>query len=241
MNTSGGYFQDDVIFTSNIERAQMIMTSAKRGVIIEGPKGCGKTTLCCTLYQLSKNKASSNFDCIFLTSSSFHFDYPSIFNYFNRFLEKHKDHLEHFKPLGTAGKSNFHDAISMVTQVSGKIKLYVFVDISLYRADKNIPDLLNFVTSLQYSLVVISVSSGTRHQSTDYKLTDRIMNIVKTCKQCIVTGFTKEEAEMYFESVGRDNGNETENEETQRLSLDQVYPFTGYNPCLLSLVKEKGK
>jgi len=114
---TGGYFQDGVISTSNIERAQMIMTSAKRGVIIEGPKGCGKTTLCCTLYQLSKNKANSNFDCIFL-SSSFQFDYPG--NYFNRFLEKHKDHLEHFKPLGTAGKSNFCDAMSMVT---GKIKL----------------------------------------------------------------------------------------------------------------------
>ena len=59
-------------------------------------------------------------------------------------------------------------------------------------------------------------------------MNEKLQNTIKNCRQCIVAGFTKKEAKEYFAFVGKA-------EET--VSFEEVYPFTGYNPCLLSIVK----
>ena len=99
-----------------------------RGIISEGPKGCGKTTLCCTLYQMSDN------ECIFLTSHSFNFRNVIIHNYFNDFFEKYQEHLNGLKTL-TGGHTDFDNALEMLTKVSKKVHLRVFVDLSLFTAE----------------------------------------------------------------------------------------------------------
>lgn len=148
-----------------------------RGIIIEGPKGCGKTTLCCTLYQMSDD------ECIFLTSHSFNFCDVIIRDYFNNFFKKYQEHLDSLKTL-TGELTDFYNASEMLTKVSKKVHLRVFVDLSLFTAEEkeSVNRLLGLVESLNYSQLIVSASSGIQHVSGDKNilLKNKLQNIIKT-------------------------------------------------------------
>jgi len=67
--------------------------------------------------------------------------------------------------------------------------------------------------------------SGTTSTKQFRALKSEFQNIIKNCNPFVVTGFTEEEAKEYF----------TLDDST--VSFEDVYPFTGYNPYLLSIVK----
>lgn len=85
------------------------------------------------------------------------------------------------------------------------------------------------VTSLCESSeqLLISTSSGANHMLSvgNPILLNSWENIHKSCEIFITGGFTNNEATRYFEHSS--------------LSFDDVYPFTGTNPLLLSLALKK--
>lgn len=76
-------YRHPIIITSKVRC--LIDTWKKESIVsIEGPKGCGKTVLCATLYQMHADE--ENFDHIFLTWRSLEFYHPECRKYFNDFL-----------------------------------------------------------------------------------------------------------------------------------------------------------
>ena len=83
----------------------------------------------------------------------------------------------------------------------------------------------------------VSASSGIQHVSGNENilLKNKLQNIIKNCIKFVITGFTEKEAKEYFASLVEEaNPND---EKTKTVSFEEVYPFTGYNPYLLSIVK----
>ena len=73
------------MFTSNFHKLK-VMLSQHCSVVIEGPKGCGKTVLCTAMYLMLQRQL----DCLYLTSRSFQYN-PVYANYFKVFHEQHKN------------------------------------------------------------------------------------------------------------------------------------------------------
>jgi len=156
----------------------------KPKVIIEGPKGCGKTILCATLYQMLADK--ENFDHVFLTYRSFKFDNPECRKYFNDFFTRHKDLFkEELRIL--RGPMDFAHAMEMLSVVSKLKPLYVFIDLSLFTATESydlnqFKEMVVLLSGKENPQILISASSGVQHVTNgDRQVMEKLENVLKRC------------------------------------------------------------
>ena len=223
---TSGYYQHPIKVTSNI--IDLIETWKKEpAVSIEGPKGSGKTTLCATLYQMLAD--DKNFDDIFLTCESLNLDDSHCSQYFGDLFARHKHLFEDNLNEILNEPTTYAHVSKILTRVSSSKAFRVFVDLSLFTGmeQADLVNFLNIVISLSGKphRMLISVSSGIRHLTHGNKvIREKLNNILKLCHSFYITGFTKTEAQEYFTN--------------DEVRFEDVYPFTGTNPHLLSLVNK---
>lgn len=207
-----------LVVTSHVGTLKDKLLSTNENVSVEGPKGCGKTVLCAMLYQLLQDDKFNN---LYLTMFSFDFTNPVIRQYFVDFIEKH----EHFVVSKHLTSTDFNDVKRKLYEISRNVDLRVFADMSLFAPAHTpatkIGQLFGTIALLRPYQLVLATSSGVRHM-TDYGKVEqeRLTNILKSCTAFHIAGFTEEEAKDFCSE--------------SRLPLEDVYPFTGYNPFLLS-------
>ena len=210
-----------LVVTSHVGTLKDKLLSTNVNVSVEGPKGCGKTILCTMLYQLLQDDKFTN---LYLSMNSFDFTNPVIRQYFVGFIEKH----ERFVDSKHLTSTDFNDVKQKLYEISCKVDLRVFADMSLF-APANTPvakinQLFGTIALLRPYQLVLATSSGVRHM-TDYGKVEqeRLMNILKSCVTFYIAGFTEEEAKDFCSK--------------SCLPLEDVYPYTGYNPYLLSHIR----
>ena len=174
------------------------------------------------LYQLLQDDKFTN---LYLSVHSFDFTNPVIRQYFMDFIEKHKHSVDSKHLTST----DFNDVKQKLYEISHKVDLRVFADMSLFAPAHTpatkIDQLFGTIAILRPYQLVLATSSGVRHM-TDYGKVEqeKLTNILKSCETFHIAGFTEEEAKDFCSE--------------SHLPLEVVYPFTGYNPYLLSNVQK---
>lgn len=121
--------------------------------------------------------------------------------------------------------------MKMLSVVSKHKPLHVFIDLSLFTTPpegcnfNQFMEMVGLLCGNENHRILISASSGIRHVTNCGKsIMEKLGNILKTCEPFYVTGFTEKEAKKYFTN--------------NQVSFEDVYPFTGTNPYLLSSVNK---
>lgn len=205
-------FTSDTIFTSQLGDLLDKWNNTKENILINGPKGCGKTVLCAMMYQLHYD----GLNCMFLSSRSLNFFSPLVNNYFKKFDDQWDD---------TA--INLQNFLKFLLDATNSHDFTVFIDLSRFtKVEANrrqeFMEVLKQVFCKRCRMLV-SVSSGGQHMSTmNQTLLFELDNILSSCCPFVAYGFTYEEAGSYWTN--------------SEIIFDQIYPFTGLNPYLMSRV-----
>lgn len=218
-STSGVYFRN-IILTSNFTEVTK-MCEKHTHVVIQGPKGCGKTYTLLVLFTLCLIKGKT---CVFLSSQSF-----NKLSYFHDLFESKlkKENPTTMDELRDGEKGL--DALQTGLQRLCKKyeDLMIFADLSNFDTkDFKNAHLLQTLISLNAfcSRVILSVSSGV-----DVCRNDEYEKYLKFFDGRVkfVTGFTTEEAAKYLEK--------------RRCcwTLNQIRHISGTNPFMLSLISDR--
>ena len=168
---------------------------------IEGPKGCGKTVLCATLYQLLARKET--FDHIFLSFKLLDFARPVCCQYFNMLYQEQRELFAEDLTIGKNPSTDCQNAIQILSVVSSYRPLRVFIDLSMFtdldiKNNKAFLDIMQELHLQKHNEILISISSGMRHLTNFPRLAAvPIKNILNNYHAFHVTGFTVEEARNY--------------------------------------------
>ena len=199
--------------------------SDHRLILLQGPKGCGKSTMLIAMYMTLVNASSK---CIYLSSEVLRMmGSKSHGSYFKEFISKNASISGAATLLESLNKSvsDFVSAFcGYLQQFCCSNKLYLFMDFcQLQRVNNLIIQHMVSISLLKFENLhlVIALSSGAVICQDD-----DIKRLVKDKEafSLVINGFNEKEAKKY-----------TELQEAQ-LTYDNIVNITGNNPLLLSLL-----
>ena len=201
--------------------------SDHRLILLQGPKGCGKSTMLIAMYMTLVNASSK---CIYLSSEVLRMmgsKSHGVRSYFKEFISKNASISGAATLLESLNKSvsDFVSAFcGYLQQFCCSNKLYLFMDFcQLQRVNNLIIQHMVSISLLKFENLhlVIALSSGAVICQDD-----DIKRLVKDKEafSLVINGFNEKEAKKY-----------TELQEAQ-LTYDNIVNITGNNPLLLSLL-----
>ena len=198
-----------------------------RLILLQGPKGCGKSTMLIAMYLTMVNTDNK---CLYLSSEILRMMGSKSYgtsSYFNGFVHKNTSTINSITLLESLNKSvdEFVTAFcGYLEEFCSKEKLCLFIDFcQLQRVNSLIIQHLVSISLLKFEnlSLVIALSSGVvSYQDDDIK---RLIED-KEAVSLVINGFTREEAKKYVEL------------QKTKLTYHNIASISGTNPLLLSLL-----